>query len=78
MNKQLQQFARATLKDGLSKLTEREITVFKRMYSHEDLTLGIDTVIDNLPASKLDWAMEQVGNTLKKKHKAQTEERADA
>lgn len=66
MNQQLQEFARATLKDGLSRLSEREQLVFKRMYSHEDLTLDIDTVVNNMPSDRLDWAMRQVENSLKK------------
>lgn len=32
-----------------------------------DMSMGIDEVIDNLPEGKLDWAMQQVINTLKKK-----------
>lgn len=70
MNQQLQDFARATLRDGLSKLSEREHLLFKRMYSHKDLTLDINKVVDNMPESKLDWAMQQVRNSLEKKRKA--------
>jgi hypothetical protein len=66
MNDQLQQFARKTLKDGLSKLSEDYHVRFKQMYSHDSLSLPIQEVVDKMPAEKLDWAMEQVQNTLRK------------
>jgi len=67
MNKQLQDFARAELKKGLAELEEKHIILFKRLYSHKDLTLDINTVVDNMPEDKLDWAMQQVTNTRNKK-----------
>ena len=60
MNGQMQQFARQTLKDGLAKCTERQIGVFKRMYSFKDQSLSINDIVDNMPCDQLDWAMEQV------------------
>jgi len=41
--------------------------VFKRIYANSNLELPIDKVVDNMPESKLDWAMQQVENTLRKK-----------
>lgn len=69
MNQQLQDFARATLRDGLSKLSEHEYLLFKMMYSPNDWTLDINKVVDNMPESTLDWAMQQVENSLEKKRK---------
>lgn len=66
MNQQLQQFARQTLKDGLAKLSEDSQLVFKRMYSHRDLAKPINDVVDDMPPEKLDWAMQQVENSLRK------------
>ena len=66
MNNQLQNFARQQLKDGLSQCTEAQQTMFKRMYSNENLELPIDEVVDNMPESKLDWAMLQVERTILK------------
>ena len=65
MNKQLQNFAREELKKGLSQLTDKHHMVFKRMYSHENLALPIDDVVDKIDADKLDWAMQQVERSLK-------------
>ena len=65
MNTQLQDFARGKLKEGLSKCTEPQQMLFKRMYSHKNLELPIDEVVDNMPWEKLDRAMQQVQSTLK-------------
>jgi hypothetical protein len=66
MNQHLQAFARQWLKDALAKLPESNQTVFKHMYSHKALELDIETVVDRMPADKLDWAMQQVENSLRK------------
>lgn len=66
MNEALQNFARQELKDGLAKLPESNHMLFKRMYSHKNLDASINDVVDKMDASKLDWAMTQVSNSLKK------------
>ncbi|WP_019101462.1 hypothetical protein [Chromobacterium haemolyticum] len=74
MNTQLQEFARITLKNGLGKLPESNINMFKLMYgrangerSVEDAKgMSIDDVISEIPADRLDWAMTQVQNSLDK------------
>ena len=66
MNKQLQDFARQTLKDGLAKLPENNQMIFKRMYSHKNLDLHINDVVDIMPEDRLDWAMQQVQRSLDK------------
>jgi len=66
MNKELQAIARETLKGGLSKCTEAQQYLFKRMYSHEDLNKSINDVVDDMEADRLDWAMTQVQRTLDK------------
>jgi len=66
MNNQLQEFARKDLKDGLALLPESNQTLFKRMYSPENLDADIDTAVDNMPEEKLDWAMQQVQRSLDK------------
>lgn len=65
MNEQLEAFARKTLKEELSKCTELEVILFKAMYSHRDRDKPINQVVDDMPTDKLDWAMQQVENTLK-------------
>lgn len=67
MNKTLQDFARKELKAGLAKLPEGNVKMFKRMYSHENLELPIDEVVDNMNEERLDWALVQVQNSLKEK-----------
>ncbi len=66
MNKQLQEFARKTLLEGLNRLPEKNQMVFKCMYSNDNLKASIGDVVANMPADKLDWAMEQIENTLNK------------
>jgi len=66
MNNQIQDFARQTLKDGLSQLPEDWQLMFKRMYSHENLEASINDVVDSMPEDKLDWAMQQVERSLAK------------
>ena len=69
MNKKLEKFARDTLKEDLAFLGLHDIKclrTFKLMYSHEDISLPINEIVDKMPAKKLDWAMQQVQNTLNK------------
>ena len=66
MNDILQKFARDKLKEWLPKCTPAEQLVFKRMYSPKDVTLPIETVVDNMPWENLDWAMTQVERTFLK------------
>ena len=66
MNDQLQAFARTSLKEGLAKLPEDWQLLFKRMYSHKNVELPIDVVVDRMPEEKLDWAMQQVQKSIQK------------
>ena len=66
MNEELQNFARLELKAGLAKLPESNQKMFKRMYSHDDLSRDINDVVDIMPECKLDHAMQQVERSLKK------------
>ena len=69
MNIILQSYARTFLKDNLHRCSEEKQLVFKRMYANGMLELPIDKVINQMPYSKLDWAMVQLENTLKKNSK---------
>jgi len=65
MNNKLRNFARSEIKKGLHKLPERCHVLFKRMYSRDgDLSTDIDIVVDRMPVSKLDWAMQQVDRSV--------------
>ena len=66
MDDQLQVFARQTLKDGLAQLPESHQKLFKRMYSHKNLDLDINLVVDQMSQDKLDWALGQVKRSLNK------------
>ena len=66
MNTQLQDFARQQLKDGLAQCDYKQQLIFRMMYAHKALGVDIDTVVDRMPAEKLDWAMQQVERTLNK------------
>lgn len=69
MNDQLQNYARSALKEGLAQCTDGEQLLFKRMYSHGNLDLPIDKVVDLMPSDRLDWAMEQVQKTTDNRSK---------
>lgn len=66
MNELLQQVARQTIKDGLDQLSEKHRSMFKRMYSPNDLDIEINILVNRLPVVKLEWAMQQVTSTLEK------------
>jgi len=66
MNIELQEFARERLINGLKQLPESNQLLFKRMYSHNDLALPIENVVENMLPEKLDWAMQQVQRTMEK------------
>lgn len=63
MNKHLQAYARHFIKERLTRCSPRQQDIFKRMYSHLNLDLPVDQVVDAMSADKLNWAMEQVEKT---------------
>lgn len=81
MNEQLQQFARRTLKEGLAQLPPSWQNMFKLMYRRQNGTrsveltqqIPLEEIIDNMPYDKLDWAMTQVSNSLKKQNNTKHE-----
>lgn len=70
MNDLLKTYARQNIKEGLAKCTPEQVMLFKRMYSHTDLEADIESVVDNMPEEKLDWAMQQVQGTILKAKRA--------
>lgn len=54
---------RAQIKELLSKLTEQNQQVFKRMYSPNDMSKDINKVVDEMPKEQLKWALTQCENT---------------
>lgn len=57
------------LKELLAQCTEPQQMMFKRMYSHKNLELDINTVVDNMDESKYEWAIIQCEQTIKGKKK---------
>ncbi len=68
MNELLTKYAQRYIKDGLAKCTAKQIMLFKRMYSHADLDAEIESIVENMPNEKLDWAMQQVQKTTTTPH----------
>ena len=77
MNKTLEEFARKTILEGLSQLPEEWQNTFKLMYGRgakripirnvdEARAIPIESVVKEIPVEKLDWAMQQIENSLKK------------
>ena len=66
-NTTLNNITRKMLKHLLEKCTNSQQLLFKRMYSHDNLELNINEVVDNMDDDKLEWAFTQVEKTLNKK-----------
>ena len=65
MNKTIENMIRTKLKELVVQCTEEQQLLFKRMYSHDDLELPIEQVVDNMYDVQLDTAFSQVERTLK-------------
>ena len=65
-NKTLITSGRNILKNLLSQCTEGQQRIFKRMYSHKNLELSINDVVDQMDPDKMDWAISQCEATLRK------------
>lgn len=66
MNEQLQLLARIDIKKGLAQLPEGHQKLFKRMYSPHKPDAWLSDVVDAMPESKLDMALQQVQRSLEK------------
>ena len=58
---------RSAIKDNLQMCNEGEQIMFKRMYSHGNLDADINDVVNGLNDDQLEWAAQQIENTLQKK-----------
>jgi len=68
-NETLKNAAKDILKNLLSKCTEPQQMLFKRMYSHNNLELPINDVVDQMDSDKMDWAISQCERTVEKNKK---------
>jgi len=64
MNKQLESFARAWIRENIKKCNERAQLLFRRMYSHKDIDKDMDLIVSEMEDEKLDWAMSQIERAL--------------
>lgn len=73
MNIELEYFARSSLKRSMASLSSEQQRVFKLMYARDNgrrsiedaVAMHIDDVVDGIPSNQLDWAMQQVSNTVR-------------
>lgn len=68
MNKTLADSGKKILKDLLSKCTESEQLMFKRMYCHENLDYSIEMAVEQMDEDKISNAITQCERTLDKKN----------
>ena len=66
MNEALRNFAKDMLKELLAQCSEDQQFIFKRMYSHKNLELPINEVVDQIDEDKIDCAISQCERTVKK------------
>lgn len=72
MNQTLQDFARQKLRDGLAKLPNDHLRMFRLMYARnvgkrlvaDAVLMPIADVVEEIPANRLSWALTQVENGL--------------
>ncbi len=58
---------RLQIKNGLDCLSDGNKIMFKLLYSHEDTTIPLHTIVDNMPEKRLKHALLQVENTVIKR-----------
>ena len=66
MNETLKSAGKVILKELLNKCTEPQQHMFKRMYSHKNLNLSINEVVDNMKEDRIDTAISQCERTVAK------------
>ena len=69
----IEAFRRQELKLLLDQCTAEQKLTFKRMYSHKNLELPIDDVVDKMPRDKVDWAICQAETSATKNKSLQPE-----
>lgn len=62
--KSVRKYLAPVLKERIQLCTPEQQVVFRRMYSHKDLSRPTDEIVDAIPDESLDWALQQVDRTL--------------
>ena len=71
---ELMKIARGMIKEGLESCTEAQVHLFRRMYGlPEDIVArtDINVIVDKMPDSKIEWALEQIKRTIDKNRSKQ-------
>lgn len=71
---ELMKIARGVLKESLELCTEPQVHLFRRMYGTQkdiDARTDINVIVDKMPDSKIEWALEQVKRTVEKNRSKQ-------
>jgi hypothetical protein len=71
MDPRIETFARELLKEDLSKCTPKQQLMFKRMYSHLNLKLDINDIVDKMPWNMINSALRQTSKTIEENNKKQ-------
>ncbi len=64
MNSTLENSGKTILKELLAQCDGPQQLMFKRMYCHTNLEADINAAVDQMDASKIDWAISQVERTV--------------
>lgn len=65
MNKEIENFIRGVLMNGLVRSTEKQQMKFKRMYSSKDLEKNVLEIVEYMSPDKLDEALTYLQRLLK-------------
>lgn len=66
MNENVRNFANQQMIETLSKCTDAQQHLFKRMYADGKMELSISEVVEKMPEDRLCHAQEQIDRTLSK------------
>lgn len=66
MNKKVQELIRGDIKSNIGLLSEEQELVFRKLHAGGNTMASIYDIIDNIPADKLESAMDLVDRTLAK------------
>lgn len=64
--KSIYDMGRDEMKKLIKQCTPDQHVFFKRMYSHTNLEMPIDEVIEKIPDIKVGWALQQIQRTIDK------------
>lgn len=63
LDKKIRTMIKERLREDLRQLTPKQVHIFRRMYA-KNFAQTIETTLDNMEDSELNWCMTQVSNTI--------------